>query len=100
MALLTQQLQRRQQAYGLHQEVGCQGSNPYMPMEQVQYVDNPYLNTYSSGWMHNPYLSWNPPQPLQEKKLSLEEAMANLANAQAQMAKAHAQFMDETRQPP
>ena len=71
-----------------------------MPMEQVQYVDNPYLNTYSPRWMHNPYLSWNFPQPPQEKKLSLEEAMANLANAQAQMAKAQAQFMDETRQPP
>ena len=41
-------------------------------------------NIYNLRWQHHPNLSWNTnpnaPQPLQEKKLNLEEVMANLAN--------------------
>ena len=38
IALLTQQLQMRPQAYGWHQRIGSHVWNPYRPMEQVQYV--------------------------------------------------------------
>ena len=76
VALLTQQLQSQQLAYGLHQRVQCLAQNPFMPMEQVQYVgnynkqnSNPYFITYNPGWQHHLKFSWeanqNAQQPLE-----------------------------------
>ena len=93
LAFLTQQLQRRKLAYGQHQRVASQGWNPYRPMEQVQYVDNPYLNTYNPGLQLPPNLPLNTnskaPQPPQEKKTNLEEAMVELAKFPFELAKSH-----------
>ena len=58
ITLLTQELQRRQLAYGWHQRVASHIWNLYRLMEQVQYVGNPDFNTYQSIWPHHPYLSW------------------------------------------
>ena len=88
-----------------------------MHMEQVQYGGSSYLNTYNSRWQPHPHLSWNSnfnvPQPSQEKKAKLEEALEELVKVEAervasqkrmhleetlaQFAISHAQVMDETR---
>ena len=111
--LLSQQLQIIQ----LQQRVASQPWNSYMHMEQVQYGGSPYLNTYNSRWQPHPHLSWNSnfnvPQPSQEKKAKLEEALEELVKVEAervasqkrmhleetlaQFAISHAQVMDETR---
>ena len=104
MALLTQQVQRKQLAYGQHLRVECQVWNLYVPMEQVQYKasynqqhHNPYLNTYNSKWQHHSNLSWNAPQPPQENRSNLEDAMAKLINSMAEIE--NAQFKNEVTQP-
>ena len=111
--LLSQQLQIIQ----LQQRVASQPWNSYMHMEQVQYGGSLYLNTYNSRWQPHPHLSWNSnfnvPQPSQEKKAKLEEALEELVKVEAervasqkrmhleetlaQFAISHAQVMDETR---
>ena len=85
LALLTQKL-----ANSHHQRVISQVWNLYMPMGQLVYWGNPYINTYDSRFQYHPYLSWEThqdiPQPPQEKKLNLEDALAKMENFQAQMA--------------
>ena len=86
-------------------------------LEQVQYGGSLYLNTYNSRWQPHPHLSWNSnfnvPQPSQEKKAKLEEALEELVKVEAervasqkrmhleetlaQFAISHAQVMDETK---
>ena len=111
--LLSQQLQIIQ----LQQRVASQPWNSYMQMEQVQYGGSSYLNTYNLGWQPHPHLSWNSnfngPQPSQEKKAKLEEALEELVKVEAervasqkrmhleetlaQFSISHAQVMDEMR---
>ena len=111
--LLSQQLQIIQ----LQQRMANQPWNSYMHMERVEYGGNPYLKTYNSGWQPHPHLSWNSnfnvPQPSQEKKAKLEEALEELVKVEAervtfqkrmhleetltQFEISHAQVMDETR---
>ena len=108
--LLSQQLQIIQ----LQQSVASQPWNSYMHMEQVQYGGS---LTYNSRWQPHLHLSWNSnfnvPQPSQEKKAKLEEALEELVKVEAervasqkrmhleetlaQFAISHAQVMEETR---
>ena len=108
--LLSQQLQIIQ----LQQSVASQPWNSYMHMEQVQYGGS---LTYNSRWKPHLHLSWNSnfnvPQPSQEKKAKLEEALEELVKVEAeqvasqkrmhleetlaQFAISHAQVMEETR---
>ena len=91
IALLTQQLQMRPQAYVPHQRVAIHVWNLYRPMEQVQYVGNPYLNTYQLGWPHHSHLSWetsqNPSLHPHEELKNLDESMVELVKFQVELAK-------------